>query len=73
MDNLEQSASDLARLEAQLQKLLDTVRRLQEENRSLLSRQESLVGERAGLLARNDDARSKVEAMIHRLKALEQL
>jgi uncharacterized protein (TIGR02449 family) len=31
-----------------------------------------LVAERAALVARNDDARSKVEAMIHRLKALEQ-
>jgi hypothetical protein len=30
-----------------------------------------LSGERAGLLARNEQARSRVEAMIQRLKSLE--
>ena len=33
--------------------------------------QEQLSGERAGLLARNEQARSRVEAMIQRLKSLE--
>jgi cell division protein ZapB len=31
----------------------------------------SLVAERAGLVQRNEEARSRVEAMIERLKALE--
>ena len=35
------------------------------------ARQESLVAERAQLVAKNEEARSKVEAMINRLKALE--
>ncbi len=62
---------ELAVLNQQLDRLLDTVRRLTEENRSLRQSQEQLSGERAGLLARNEQARSRVEAMIQRLKSLE--
>lgn len=62
---------ELAALSAKLDRLLDTVRRLTEENRSLRHSQEQLSGERAGLLARNEQARSRVEAMIQRLKSLE--
>jgi cell division protein ZapB len=62
---------ELAALGRQLDRLLDTVRRLTEENRSLRQSQEQLSGERAGLLARNEQARSRVEAMIQRLKSLE--
>jgi cell division protein ZapB len=62
---------ELATLGQQLDRLLDTVRRLTEENRSLRQSQEQLTGERAGLLARNEQARSRVEAMIQRLKSLE--
>jgi cell division protein ZapB len=62
---------ELAALAQQLDRLLDTVRRLTEENRSLRQSQEQLSGERAGLLARNEQARSRVEAMIQRLKSLE--
>ena len=53
--------------------LLAQISRLKEENQSLQTRQESLVAERAALVAKNDEARTKVEAMIHRLKALEQV
>lgn len=62
---------EFATLGQQLDRLLDTVRRLTEENRSLRQSQEQLTGERAGLLARNEQARSRVEAMIQRLKSLE--
>jgi len=62
---------ELAALTAQLDRLIDTVHRLTEENRSLRQSQEQLAGERAGLMARNDQARSRVEAMIQRLKSLE--
>jgi cell division protein ZapB len=62
---------ELAILNQQLDRVLELVRRLQEENRSLRHSQEQLAGERAGLMARNDQARSRVEAMIQRLKALE--
>lgn len=62
---------ELEALGRQLDHLLDTVRRLSEENRSLRNSQEQLSGERANLLARNEHARSRVEAMIQRLKSLE--
>lgn len=58
-------------LARQIDRLLDTVRRLSEENRSLRHSQEQLTSERAGLVARNEQARSRVEAMIQRLKSLE--
>jgi cell division protein ZapB len=62
---------EIAALGEQLDRLLDLVRRLTEENRSLRHSQEQLASERAGLMARNEQARSRVEAMIQRLKALE--
>ncbi|TBR36855.1 MULTISPECIES: TIGR02449 family protein [Dyella] len=62
---------EIAALGEQVDRLLDTVRRLNEENRSLRHSQEQLANERAGLMARNEQARSRVEAMIQRLKALE--
>ncbi|MBD8872771.1 TIGR02449 family protein [Rhodanobacter sp. DHB23] len=62
---------ELEALGRQVDRLLDTVRRLSEENRSLRHSQEQLSGERANLLARNEQARSRVEAMIQRLKSLE--
>jgi cell division protein ZapB len=62
---------EMASLGAQVDRLLDTIRRLNDENRSLRLSQEQLSGERAGLLARNEQARSRVEAMIQRLKSLE--
>jgi cell division protein ZapB len=62
---------ELAALSQQLDRLLDHVHRLSEENRSLRHSQEQLANERASLLARNEQARSRVEAMIQRLKALE--
>lgn len=62
---------EVAVLSERLDRLLDMVHRLQEENRSLRLSQEQLATERAGLMARNEQARSRVEAMIQRLKALE--
>jgi cell division protein ZapB len=62
---------ELAAIGEHLDRLLDVVRRLSEENRSLRHSQEQLANERAGLMARNEQARSRVEAMIQRLKALE--
>jgi cell division protein ZapB len=70
-DHVDPVQQELAALGQQLDHLLETVRRLHEENRSLRQSQEQLSGERAGLLARNEQARSRVEAMIQRLKSLE--
>jgi cell division protein ZapB len=54
-----------------IDKLMDLVRRLADENRSLRAGQEQLANERAQLINTNELARSRVEAMIHRLKSLE--
>lgn len=62
---------ELAALNQQADRLIEMVRRLSEENRSLRHSQEQLSSERAGLMARNEQARGRVEAMIQRLKALE--
>jgi len=59
-------------IEHQIDGILETCARLQEENRSLLVRQEALITERAALVTKNEQARSKVEAMIARLRTMEQ-
>lgn len=66
-----QGQSELDALSEAMQQLLDRYHRVCEENRSLLASQQQLTGERAGLLARNEQARSRVEGMIQRLKSLE--
>ena len=63
---------ELHKLLARIDLLGARMQRLQEENRSLRASQEQLANERAQLLARNEQARTRVEAMIARLKSLEQ-
>ena len=72
MSEKEPTATTLAEISAQVDRLVDACRRLSEENRSLRQSQEQLASERAGLIARNEQARMRVEAMISRLKSLEQ-
>ncbi len=66
------SEEDLNAVLDRVEKLVDLCQRLTEENRSLRQSQEQLAGERASLMARNEQARSRVEGMINRLKSLEQ-
>lgn len=68
----DESERQLARLEAQVGALLTAMSRLRNENRSLRAQQEQLVAERARLIEHSELARTKVEAMVARLKALEQ-
>ena len=63
--------AQVQQMSALLDKLLELVRRLADENRSLRQGQEQLAAERAQLLNKNELARSRVEAMINRLKSLE--
>jgi cell division protein ZapB len=63
--------TELREIGGQLDRLLELCQRLSEENRSLRASQEQLSAERANLLAKNEQARSRVEAMIARLRALE--
>ena len=71
-DSNQHFEAELLRLERRLDELLVICRQLQDENVSLKSRQDSLIGERAKLIQMNDQVRSRVEAMINRLKAMEQ-
>ena len=62
------TAAQLQQLAMRIDKLMELTRRLADENRSLRQGQEQLVNERAQLLNKNELARSRVEAMINRLK-----
>ena len=62
---------ELKRLERRVDELLDTVQQLKEENRALRQRQDTLAAEKTSLLNRNEQVRTRVEAMIGRLKAME--
>ncbi|MBY5268723.1 TIGR02449 family protein [Spiribacter salinus] len=59
-------------LEQRVDRLIRLCDQLRDENRVLLNAQESLNAERAALLDKNETARARLEAMISRLKALEQ-
>ena len=67
-----QFEQDLRRLEQRLDALVQVCDQLREENQSLKQRQDRLTAERATLLQKNEQVRARVEAMIGRLKAMEQ-
>ena len=63
---------ELKQLEKRVDALVDVCDQLKDENRSLKQRQDALTAERATLLQKNEQVRARVEAMIGRLKAMEQ-
>ena len=62
---------DLKKLEERVDELIAAIDRLQSENRLLRDHQANLMSERARLIEKTELARSRVEAMITRLKAME--
>jgi len=62
---------DLRALELRVEELIRACSHLKDENRSLKAREEDLLGERADLIEKTELARNRVEAMISRLKSLE--
>ena len=62
---------DLSTLEARIDALINAVEALSEENRALKDQQSNLMAERAALIEKSELARSRVESMIARLKAME--
>jgi cell division protein ZapB len=62
---------ELKRLEVRVDDLIRTVMLLKEENKALRSRQDGLMAERADLIEKTELAKSRVEAMISRLKSME--
>ena len=67
-----QFEAQLERLEKRVDVLVEYCDKLQNENETLRRRQDVLTQEKASLLQKYDQVRSRVEAMIGRLKAMEQ-
>lgn len=63
---------DLERLHDRLNALLSHCDQLEDEVRSLRAEQQDLVHERGRLVAKNNEARTRVEAMLTRLKTIEE-
>ncbi len=68
----ESTQTELQALAAKLNQLVEVARALDAENRTLKSVQAELLDERAALSGKNEQARARIEAMISRLKAMEQ-
>jgi len=64
--------NDLNSLESKINDLIHACSQLKEENLTLRTSQEDLVIERASLIEKTELARNRVEAMITRLKSLEE-
>lgn len=63
--------TDLQQLEQRIDELIDTVGILKNENTNLRQQKDKLVSERGQLIEKTELARSRVEAMISRLRSLE--
>ncbi|OGI58733.1 MAG: TIGR02449 family protein [Candidatus Muproteobacteria bacterium RBG_19FT_COMBO_61_10] len=66
MDN-----DNLTKLEQRIDELISACRRLSEENHTLKAGQRNLSEEHARLVEKTQVARTRIESMIGRLKALE--
>lgn len=63
---------DLKTLEFRVDELIQLCHQLKNENQALREQQSLLMAERAHLMEKNELARSRIEAMIMRLKSMEQ-
>lgn len=70
-DPKEEMEKGLEILESRIDELIKIVDKLTQNNRSLLTKQERLIAERADLIDKTDMARIRVESMITRLKSME--
>lgn len=66
------SAEQFRALEHQIDQLIYRCQQLEQEAKSLRAQEAGWKKERVKLIEKNELARTRVEAMIHRLKALEQ-
>jgi len=62
---------DITELEAKLEELIKQYNSVQKENTTLKTKQDELVKEKAKLVEKTNLARTRVEAMISRLKTME--
>ena len=70
-ENRNQTQLDIAQLEQRVEELIHACSTLKEENDTLREKQGHLMTERAELIEKTELARARVEAMITRLKAME--
>lgn len=63
--------AELSALEGRVDDLISLCDELRAENLALRSQQSNLMAERASLIEKSELARTRVEAMIARLKAME--
>ena len=66
------AGDDWKALEVKIDELIELCSVLTRENRALRAQQQNWTTERAKLIEKNELAKSRVESMITRLKALEQ-
>lgn len=71
MGNHKDEHIDLEHLEARVDELINTVKELKTENSALRNQQEGLMAERAALIEKTEQARTRIESMIARLRAME--
>ena len=64
--------TDLKILEHRVDELIQRLNAVKNENQSLRESQSALIAERARLIEKTELARTRVEGMISRLKAMEQ-
>jgi cell division protein ZapB len=62
---------DLRLLENRIDELIETMGSLKSENSNLRQQKDKLVTERSQLIEKTEMARSRIEAMISRLRSLE--
>lgn len=72
MPSRETSSPEWAALDRKVTELIELCAVLSRENRALRAQQQNWTTERAKLIEKNELAKSRVESMIVRLKALEQ-
>lgn len=72
-DDANNPLTQLDLLSHQLQELQELCEKLEVENVSLREQKGDLINQKAELVKKNDMARQRVEAMISRLKSLENL
>lgn len=71
MDKNDTNELELSSLEARVDGLITTIESLTVENAVLKTHQKTLTIERTELISKTEQARTRVEGMIARLKALE--
>ncbi len=71
MTDQNNEVADLKALETRVDELISTIDKLTSENTALRSQQDNLVTERAVLIEKTEQARTRIESMISRLRAME--